>query len=419
MISLARLRLRLTAWYAGSFAAILLLLGIGLYAALSHDRSAELDSRLEEAVAETFRAARIRLAEGHDPQSALTLAVAELDGPDHILYLVRPDGTVLSPDRHVSPEITLAARGTLESGTGRTHFATPGGQEWRMYAARFSEPGVPTYTVVAVADVAATERHYARIAEVLVSFGLAALLPIAIGGFYLARMAAAPAMEQLRRFTADAAHELRTPVAFLRGRTEVALERDREADEYAAALRDVAAEAEHLGTIVDDLFLLARADAGERPAVRDLVYLDDLASDAVHTGSVLARARGVTLRLGRYEEAAVRGDPTLLRRLLMVLIDNAIKFTPEGGAVRVDVHAEGGAPTVVVEDEGSGIATEDLPLIFDRFYRAEGTRTRAEGSGLGLSIARYVADLHGARIGVQSDLGRGSRFTVRFPPASV
>jgi two-component system OmpR family sensor kinase len=170
---------------------------------------------------------------------------------------------------------------------------------------------------------------------------------------------------------------------------------------------------------VANLFILARADAGERPVALEPFYLDDVASDAVRAAGVLARSKGVRLELGAYDEAPARGDAELVRQLIMVLLDNAVKFTPEGGTVRVDVDVRDGAPTVSVQDSGIGIGPADLPRIFDRFYRADPARQRSGGAGLGLSIASWIAGQHGAEIAVSSQPGRGTRFTVRFPAAAV
>jgi signal transduction histidine kinase len=171
-----------------------------------------------------------------------------------------------------------------------------------------------------------------------------------------------------------------------------------------------------MGRIVDDLLILARVETGVGPAVSEPVYLDDLVSGAAAAAGLLAESRGVRLEVGDFEEAAVRGDPALLRQLLLILLQNAVKYTPSGGAVRVDVHARGGAPTVVVEDTGMGIAAGELPHVFERFYRGEEARGVTEGAGLGLFIARRIITRHGARIDVRSSPAQGTRVTVVFPP---
>jgi signal transduction histidine kinase len=153
--------------------------------------------------------------------------------------------------------------------------------------------------------------------------------------------------------------------------------------------------------------------------VRERVYLDDIALEAVDGVRVLAERRGVDLAVPEFEEAAVEADPILLRQLIVIVLDNAIKFTPAGGRVSLRVRAEGGrSALLLVEDTGIGIAPEDIGRIFDRFYRGGGdARTRGDGAGLGLSIARWIADAHGAAIDVASKPGHGTQVRVRFRAA--
>jgi signal transduction histidine kinase len=217
----------------------------------------------------------------------------------------------------------------------------------------------------------------------------------------------------MRRFMADAAHELRTPITVLRARTEVALTREREAEQDAASLKAIAQEAARLGDIVGDLLTLARADAGERPVAHETLYLDDLAADAVDAVRALADRKGVALEVGRFDEAGISGDPTLVRRLLIIVLDNAIKYTPAGGHVRLDVSSADGDRSVVVTDSGIGIPADQLAHVFERFYRSDPARREAEGAGLGLAIARWIADLHGARIDIRSAPG-GTRVAIVF-----
>lgn len=230
-------------------------------------------------------------------------------------------------------------------------------------------------------------------------------------------------MEQMRRFMADAAHELRTPITVLRSRAEVALQRSRGEEGYVAALRGIEAESERLGRLVDDLLTLARADADERPIERTRLYLDDVVADAAGAARALAQAKGVALDVDQFDEAPVVGDPALLRQLAMILLDNAIKFTGAGGRVSVRVGTIDGRPTLVVSDTGEGIGPDQLPRIFDRFYRGDDARTRGaasearSGAGLGLSIARWIADVHGASIHVSSQPAEGTRVSVELPQA--
>jgi len=270
---------------------------------------------------------------------------------------------------------------------------------------------------VTVADQVELEDQYAAL---IVSFGgaaLAALVLVAAGGYFLSRKSTEPVertFNYMRRFMADAAHELRTPVAVVRATAEVTLQQERPTEEYRAALEVVEREAERLGHIVDDLLTLARADAGERALQPQRMYLDDLVLDALDAARTLAAPNGVALDVGEFEEAAIDADPILIHQLVMNLVQNAIKFTPTGGQVRVDVAVREGRPVLVITDTGVGIDPEHLPHVFERFFRGDPARTRSEGAGLGLAIVRWIADVHGAEIHLSSEPGVGTRAEVIF-----
>ncbi len=414
------LRLRLTAWYVATFGLILLLLGGGLFLTIRSQISRHLDDSLRQAAGELMRAARIREVEARTTSGAVVDAVDELHIPDRALYLLGTDGVPVKPplaDQWIRDAARTAARdGSVEVEIERHD------RRLRLYAERFTVPG-KTYVGAAVADVVELEDQYASLIGAFGAAALAGLVLVAAGGWLLVRKSTAPverSMETMRRFMADAAHELRTPIAVLRSQAEVALQRERDSGGYAEALRRVESEAVRLGATVEDLLTLARADAGERAPDRRRVFLDDLALDAATGARALAEKRGVALEVGAFEEAVVTGDPALLRQLLMIVLDNAVKFTPAGGRVRLSAAAPGGQAEVVVEDTGIGISQEQLPHIFERFYRGDPARARAsgaEGAGLGLAIARWIADAHGARIDVTSEPGKGTRVVIRFPPA--
>ncbi len=417
---LARLRLQLTAWYVGTFGLILLLLGGGLFLVVRAQISHSLDTSLALATGELMRAARIREVESREARGAVVDAVDELHIPDRSLYLTTADGTPVKPPV-ADPWIRDAARRAGADGRADLERNVPHERRLRLHAERFTVPGPKTYVAVAVADVVELEDQYAALIYAFGAAALAGLFLIAAGGSLLVRKSTAPveqSLETMRRFMADAAHELRTPIAVVRSQAEVALQRARDAAGYAEALRRVEGEAVRLGATVEDLLTLARADAGQRPVERRRVFLDDLAVDAASAARALAERRGVQLEVGEFEEAVAVGDPALLRQLLMIVLDNAVKFTPTGGRVRVDVSAPGGQSEVVVADTGVGIPAEQLPHIFERFYRGDPSRSRgagAVGAGLGLAIARWIADTHGARIDVTSEPGRGTRVAIRFP----
>ncbi len=419
--------MRLTAWYVGTFAAILILLGAGLFLAIRGQLSRELDDALRSATFELERAARIRQLEADSAHGQVVDAVDELRIPNRTLYLLDAAGRPVRPDS--APDwVSSAGRYAGETGTADVERELHPGRTVRLHAERFLLPTGPPLVAVAVADRVELEHRYAAL---IAAFGAAAgvaVILVAGGGWLLVRKSTEPVestINQMRRFMADAAHELRTPVAVLRGRAEISLQQPREPAAYIQALQGIEEESVRLGRIVDDLFTLARADAGERRTEHARVYLDDVTADAVGAARALAVGRGVTMTMEEYEEAVVKGDAALLRQLVMILLDNAVKYTPAGGVVTVGVTASVSGAMLSVEDSGPGIAAEKLPFVFERFWRGDPARTRSdggaqrtEGAGLGLSIARWIADSHNAVISLESPPERGLRVTVRFPAVS-
>jgi heavy metal sensor kinase len=226
------------------------------------------------------------------------------------------------------------------------------------------------------------------------------------------------AFTQQRRFVADASHELRTPVTAIRSITDVALEDPVDFQECIVALREINAEAERLGRLLNDLLTLARADEDQIPLEREPVRLDLLALDVAATMESLAVERGIELQVQANMPATVLGDTVRLIQVMMGLVDNALTYTHAGGKVIISVEAYRATADFIVCDTGIGIAPDDLPHIFERFYRADPARSHAaSGSGLGLSIADWVIQAHGGSIAVESKIGQGSTFTVTLPLA--
>ena len=417
MIPLARLRLRLTMLYLGVFTLILGLLGGGLFLTVRRQMSRQLDVSLKAATAALERAAQIREAEQANARGAVVDAVDELHVPGRTLYLFDDAGQPIKPAAAPS-WIQDAARTAARDGRADREWESPDERTLRLHAERFKGNSGSGYVAVAVADRVELEDQYSSLIETFAAAALVALLLVAGGGYLLVRKSTAPverSMDQMRRFMADAAHELRTPITLLRTRTEVALSQDREAARDATTLRAIDREAAQLGKIVGDLLTLARADAGERTIAHAPVYLDDVAAEAVEAVRTLAEQKRVAVAVGRFEEARVTGDAALVRQLLVIVLDNAVKFTPGGGKVTLDVATEDGRATVVIADTGIGIPVEQLPRVFERFYRGDPARHEADGAGLGLAIARWIADAHGARIELASPPAGGTRVTIVFP----
>jgi heavy metal sensor kinase len=224
--------------------------------------------------------------------------------------------------------------------------------------------------------------------------------------------------KEQQRFIADASHELRTPLAVLRGETEVALAKQRSADEYQQSLSLIQEEAEQLSRIVEDLFILARQpiDAPAR-LMKERVSLNETVKDCARAAQVLATRKGVTLTTESNSASIdLNGDKELITRMILNLLDNAVKYTPAGGEISLALTRQNGNAEIVVRDTGIGIAEVDRQRVFDRFYRVDKARSRAlGGAGLGLSIVRWIVEVHGGDIHVDSAPGRGSTFTVDLP----
>jgi heavy metal sensor kinase len=222
------------------------------------------------------------------------------------------------------------------------------------------------------------------------------------------------ALEEQRRFMADASHELRTPVSTIRTAIDVTLSRPgRDAAEYREALESMVQQTARLARLVDDMLVLARADAGGYRAVFTDIDLGDLAADCVRELAILTEGRGVRLASHIARGTFIHADETLLRRLLVNLLSNAIAHTPDNGAIRVSAGISGDFCEIHVADSGAGIAPEDRERIFGRFVRLNPAR-EAGGSGLGLAIARWIAEVHGGTVWVAVSSSRGTTFTARF-----
>ncbi|MDZ4687137.1 MAG: ATP-binding protein [Planctomycetaceae bacterium] len=330
------------------------------------------------------------------------------------------------------------------------------------------KPKLPRYYVRVGATTAFIDNDVNRLTRVLAPVGLGILLLAPIGGYLLSERAIAPLQQiisaterlrpgrlnerltvrgvgdeldqlatkinqfldqiadhlrQHRDFVANAAHELRSPLTAVQSSVEVTLERHRTVEEYEELLYSVADECRHLGTLVNQLLQLAESESNEAPRLRQPVRLDEIVGKAVEMFEPVADERGVQLAVVSGDQAVVLGDRQQLRQVVTNLIDNAIKFTPAGGRVTVNLERDRAlrTATLTIADTGIGIAPDELPRIFERFYQVDKARARIgapRGNGLGLSICRAILAAHHGTIDVSSELGRGTTFRISLPTTS-
>ena len=282
-----------------------------------------------------------------------------------------------------------------------------------------------TYFLQVIQDRSTEVQTLDALLAVLIAGGLLVVV-VAFGfGALYARRALVPIRESLaqqrdalrrqREFAADASHELRTPLTVIRSSVEhLTRHRDQPIANAGEALEDIDAEVTHLTALVDDLLLLARSDSGAVPMEKTDLDLGDVAFDAASVLGRAASARGVSVLVDP-EPAMIQGDPARLRQLVMILVDNAVRHSPKGGTVTVTVRAAGPTASIDVADEGPGVREEDMPHVFDRFWRAPGSPSG--GTGLGLAIAKWIVDHHQGRIGVANQSPNGAVFRVELPTA--
>ena len=276
-----------------------------------------------------------------------------------------------------------------------------------------------------VGDRTTEVRTLSVLVIVLIVGGIVALIVAVAAGAGFANRALVPirrslvaqreALRRQREFAADASHELRTPLTVIRASVDD-LERHRgePVATVGSALADIHYEVDHLTAMVEDLLLLARSDSGALELEHVPVDLGDVASDGASSLAKVATERGVAVTVDP-EPAEISGDPARLRQLVMILVDNAIQHAPAGTKVAVQVRADGPDATLIVDDEGPGIRPDDLPRVFDRFYRAAGAP--GGGTGLGLAIAAWIVERHDGRIEAANRPSGGARFTARIPLA--
>jgi heavy metal sensor kinase len=223
-------------------------------------------------------------------------------------------------------------------------------------------------------------------------------------------------VHRIKEFSSDVSHELKTPLTIMRGEMDVVMRRVRDREDYEKAFASVYEEVKKLETIIDDLLFLSQADLEQSRAVFNKTPLYEILINEVEKMKKLADRKNVRFIIKEIEALYINGDALLLERLIMNLIDNAVKYTPGGGEIAVSLKKDSDHALLKLQDNGIGIPGESLPYIFNRFYRVDKSRAnRSRSSGLGLSIVRQVAILHGAEVNIESETGKGTRVTVRLP----
>jgi two-component system OmpR family sensor kinase len=223
------------------------------------------------------------------------------------------------------------------------------------------------------------------------------------------------AFQRINQFSIDVSHELKTPLTILKGETEVALRKEREKDDYRKLLLSNLEEIDRMSCIIDDLLLLSKADTKEIKLNIEEVALRDLIMDVCMNMKVVADKKSVELQISELEDVRLKGDELKLRRMLLNVVENGIKYSHVGGKVSVSSFINDGYAWIDVKDNGIGISEDDIKYVFDRFYRADRSRKRESGSGLGLSISRWIAGAHKGSIEVKSQPAQGSVFTIKLP----
>jgi two-component system, OmpR family, sensor kinase len=475
-------RVRLTLWYTGVLALVLILVAVVTYLLYARDIYQRIDSGLVElssAFTTTFRA---ELADQTNPdavKSAAREAMIEHRFRDTVFVVLDPEGKALVSSLEL-PAVnftkekfsdalfhTDSFRWLVSNSHSSMSMLTtvPGGKNGlRAFASPLSIVG-RAYTVVVMQSLHPQKELLQDIRNTFLWIIPMALLLASVGGYFLARKSLAPVVamatqarrmgaqnlrdrlavpnrrdemgqlalsfnqllerleetfERQQRFISDASHELRTPVAILRGESEVTLSRpERSSEEYRESLAILRDESLRLTHIIEDLFTLTRADAGQYPLSLREIYLDELAGEVLRQSRSLVVPKRIALTSSIEADLPFRGDEALLRRLLLNLLENAIKYTPEGGGIHLRCARGGNQYIVSITDSGAGIAPELHASIFERFFRVDKARSRADnetgGAGLGLSIARWIAEAHHGQLNLARSDTTGSTFTATFP----
>ena len=464
------IKFRFTIWYLIVLMLLIGALSVGVYFYLSHSLHQNLDRSLE------LRATQLQTIQGVMSSIAMGEFEEEL-GEVVLLYLKNGEELTSISARNV--DVTLDGALVQKALNGEALYATiktAENRELRFYVVPFRQegpaflpgrpgmpPGGPSIESAAIAvgrSTADIDESLAGLIRTLVIAGPLTLVLAGAGGIFLAQRALKPvdqitrtaheieesdlsrripvqsrdelgrlaatlnqmierlekAFKRQQQFTADASHELRSPLSVIQAESTLALNKDRPANEYKHSLEVVSNESEHMAKVIDQLLTLARADSGKEQLSFEEVDLSELLAGIAANAEILCRDKGLEFRSDLMDNILVSGDRAKLRELFLNLLDNAIRYSPDGGTISLTLGKLEERAVIAIADTGIGIPDEDIPRIFERFYRVDRARSRAEGgAGLGLSICKYIAEAHGGRIEVESQVGRGSTFSVWLP----
>ena len=399
---LRRASIRVALAATGLVAIAYLLVALAVVAIVTQDLTGQVDRRLADSLSHVPRQPFPSGGQFEPPPGNRPF------GPVLLSWTVKADGTVIASDATPALPAAYAAATVPET-------VTIDGTEMRIAGA----PAGPDHVVLGqTLDAVSQAQSTIVLAELVI--GPILLLIVFLGAVAIGRRVAAPierARQRQLAFTADASHELRTPLAVIEAHTSLALTQERTAPWYRAAFERVDRESKRMHRLLDDLLWLARFDAAKAPPSPEPVDLGVLATQTVDRFSAVAETRGLRLDLAGCQAGVVVGaPPEWLDRLVGVLVDNACKYSPEGGIVAVSVAAAGGRASLLVDDAGPGIPEAERERIFDRFHRA----TEAHGgAGLGLAIADAIVRATGGRWQVGTSPAGGARMAVSWSPASV
>jgi len=454
-------RTRLTLWYAAVLAFSLIAFALVIYYAagkIFHERQ---DESLRS-TAQTVASAYVEeFGEAHSLAKAGQIVLSEITFPNRYVQLNDNEGKPIASSANLAGS-TVAIPSSVFADAREKSFSYATVNGLRVAVIPLSSDQTPGYAAVAE-PLSAIEDGLREVRRDLFAGVPLVLFLASVGGYFLARKSLAPiasmnsqtqqisaqnlsarldvtesrdelgrlgttindllarlenSFKEQQRFIADASHELRTPLAVLRGETEVALGKVRTVEEYQQSLSLIQDEAERLSRIVEDLFILAREPVDTRAVLhKERVSLNDAVKDCARAAQVLAIRKGVRLSLENDSPSIlVNGDEELIKRMILNLLDNAVKYTPAGGEVSLELSQENGNAEIVVRDTGIGIPDSAQPRVFDRFFRVDKARARTiGGAGLGLSIAQWIAEVHSGSIALTSTPNQGSTFTVVLP----